>query len=86
MRPSKFRLGICFKVRRDQSLRLITFTEKNIELTNFLLPSQQNFSFSSKRFVKQKAITNSFVGSTNRFVGKKNVLSVLYQQSGWLMQ
>ena len=42
--------------------------EKNIELKNFFLPSQQNFSSPYKNFFKQKAVTNSFVGSTNRFV------------------
>ena len=45
-------------------------TEKNIELTNFFCSLNKILVLLTKSFVKQKAITNSFVGSTNRFVGK----------------
>ena len=47
----------------------------------------------TKKFLRQKTIINSFVISTNRFVriskhllGQQKMLSVLYQQSGRLME
>ena len=49
-------------------------TEKNIEMTNFFCCTNKILVL-TKCFVKQKTITSSFVGSTNRFVGKtKNLL------------
>ena len=74
-------------------LVLLFHTEKSIELTNFFLPSQQNFSSPYKKFCQAKSKNKLLLVQQIGLLGKlkicwesKKVLSVLFQQSGWLIQ